>query len=276
MDINLKEVDISALIKNYKDFVKNYSEYTESIYPRIEETGNTLIKDAFLIHSTNYETFQIISDLILKGHIYDSLCLIRPLYESVLNLGLLASNTVTGGLERYSEFGWIKIYDYIKCLDSISDKELELPNEFNESISNFIKKYYPKNFKAWINKKSTKGIHHHWAGMNSREISKELDKIYTRKFDKVFFERRYCVINNLISNMVHRNVAGFEATYLPKMIGNTLVPVHNIDIVNIAIRESLIVYLTDLYFLDKILKKVENSEEYYEEQIDAIAKVFGY
>lgn len=274
MDINLKEVDTSILMKKYGDFVKKYSDYTELNYSKSEVTKDQLVKEIFFIHNTNFETFKVIHNLIIENHIYDALSLIRPLYESVLNLGLLVSDTIAGGVERYSEFGWIKIYDYYRCFGSIYNIKIEIPKECLDRITAYYKEYYPEKLDDWIKKNTTKDSN--WSGMKARQICQKLDSIYPTKYDKVFFQRRYCEIFNLISNVVHRNVTGFEVTYLPKINGEYIEPVNNIDMIRIGIRESLLVYLNDLRFVNKVYQKVENSEKNYDEEIMNIVKIFGY
>ena len=223
------------------------------------------------IHTQNSETLESAALLAQYSKAGDVARLSRAVFESVLNMGLLLSMPSAEATDRYVKYSSIetmKAFRHMLAIESDVANAIYKPEQLTEHESNEIE-YVSKYGKPKTN----------WAGMNTIDICKKLDKIYPPviKTDH-FFEFIYCQAYRYGSSAVHGSHLGInrnlKVTASTIINGNTVYqsePREESLIFNYF--HCLISYLLSLRVLGKTFNRL-SLEQYFQESVGQL--IAGY
>lgn len=185
---------------------RKYLDFSKSLHP-IKIMNNPALHGTLIeLHHANTETMISICHIFRLTHINDVLSLSRAMFESIVNMGLLLSNKIPNGVERFDGY---KFYDSYKLMSHLRDEEIypgfvdltygpEKILELTEGKDRFVKKYGPSDS---------------WCGMNMLQRVRLLDKYYspTGSMNR-FIEFLYCYIYRIGSSSIHGSASSFYLT----------------------------------------------------------------
>ncbi len=250
-------------IQTYHKLAGKYLKYQFSLYPMRFTISHELQIAIMQLHQSNTDTMFSLRQVISLKNVNDIYCLLRSMFESVVNIGILVSAKLADGARRFLDFQYLevyKIYDHLKQLE---------PDFVNKVYSSQAIKLIADRRNSFI---SQYGNINNWCNMNLIERIRLIDKEFPETCsNKKFYEYLYCQVYRKGSGAVHRSSTGLgRSTVWTKTIFrnmNFIEPSPNIDHLVFASIHSLIVYLSSIRFVGQILEgKREEIESFYQKE----------
>jgi len=232
----------------------------KAVYPVQSGKEPTRVNLVFLNHDRNFSTFLTIRYLVEHGRVADIFTLTRPMFESVISMGLLAKHLIEEDIQRYQDFQYLeiyKIYDHLRrlgleSLSGVSSSEVELIHSKREE---YLRKW-GKNTASW-------------SGKSLEQNVKLIDKNYASTCnERRFYEYLYCQVYRKGSQSIHSSFAGLskgvdiERFSIPGAVTAQRFKTNESHLV-FSCFHSLIVFLSSVRFLGNLLDKKE-TEQYFQ------------
>jgi hypothetical protein len=213
-----------------------------------------------LNHDKNYFSFHSIKYLSNLGRVPDVYILSRAMFESIVNMGLIAKKLVNDDLERYIRFQYVENYKLYKHLNNIDfGHMLELTQEEALKLEQFNAEYISKFGKI-----------KNWSGNNLAQNVKLLDINYSSTCNEShFYEYLYCQVYRSGSEYIHASYFGLEkgvdAIEISKSYeGTNYTYETKSENLIFSCYHSLLVFLSSIRFLGIIMGR-QDIEDYYHE-----------
>ncbi len=227
-----------------------------------KDDRNRILK---LHHEKNEKSILTIIELISKARVRDIYSIMRTIFESIVNMGLLAKSLIEEDLFRYQNHEY---YEEAKYFNSLKKLGFEKYSNLSEKSAIWIderKKEYEKKFNP------KKG---RWTGNDLIDDSRTLDKNYpnTNGFDH-FYEFLYCQVYRNCSQVIHSSYGGIKkGTNIINVPSNNSDHYYHIpnDEQHLAfqVTYSTLIFLSSSRFLSILLK--QNFEVNYQKYCDEI------
>lgn len=246
--------------KYYKLF-RRYSNFNKSLYP-IKVTHNPDLYGLLIqLHEANTQTMLSINHIFGMGHTLDIFALARTMFESAINMGLLASNLIPNGVDRFKDFQDCETHRLICHLREISYADMTFTPDFQEEMAIKHDKFA-----------ANYGLSDNWCGMKLLKRVQLLDKHYPPSgTTERFLEFLYCWVYRVGSSGAHRSARSFSLTsklvrhYSEK--GNAVFIQPQQEILVLFGLQSLHIYLLSIRFLGHMMEgKKEEVEAYYQDE----------
>lgn len=208
--------------------------------------------------------------IVMLKNVNDIYCLSRSMFESVVNMGVLLTDKIKDGAQRFLDFQYLEAYRILQHLRQVVPdfaNKVYKPDEVKittEGRNSFVSKY---------------GNINNWCNINLIERIKLIDKNFSPTCsNKKFFENLYCQVYRKSSGATHRTSIGLgRSTIWTKTRVDNLTfvePTSNMNHLVFASIHSLIVYLASIRFVGQIIgnKKLEIESFYQEETTRIIGK----
>ncbi|PKL91267.1 MAG: hypothetical protein CVV21_08625 [Candidatus Goldiibacteriota bacterium HGW-Goldbacteria-1] len=221
----------------------------------------------YSLHELNLKSFETIQYLISTYKVSDIFALSRQIFETTINMGLLAKPIIPDDLEKFCEYDFFQINKgntHIKemKLDKYIKIEESRVSEISEKVKQIKqKRNYKNNPQSWTN-----------TDLLSR--TKLIDENYLNYIpeqNKHFYELLYCQLYRASSQVLHATPAGFLKMYEfnPELKKNSVThyKLKLVDgIMMKAAEYTIISFLSSIRFFGIYLNKTE-AEEYFKEKI---------
>lgn len=248
-------------LQTFQRLLKKYLKYQFSLYPMKSNAATELQIAMMQLHQSNTDTMFSLKEIVSLKNVNDVYCLSRSMFESVVNMGVLSTQQINGGAERFMDFQYLeayRIFDHLKQVepDFVSKvygpKTIEIMTEGRNA---FVSKY---------------GNLNNWCGLDLLARIRLVDRHFPPTCStKNFFEYLYCQVYRKGSGATHRTSTGLGRSILwtKSRIANLnlIEPTPNIDHLVFAGFHSLIVYLGSIRFIGRILCEIE-TESYYQKE----------
>lgn len=252
---------IEFTMKQFTKICNEIIEFQENKIDVIRLNGDPQRKQIMTLnHDKNYFTFHSIKYLSTHGRVPDIYILSRAMFESVVNMGLIAKKVVQNDLERYINFQYIENHKLFKHLQEIDfGHMLELSEEESKKLEQFSNEYISKFGKI-----------KNWSGNNLLQNVKLLDSYYSPTCnEKKFYEYLYCQVYRSGSEYIHASYFGLKkgvdtveisklnegANYTYECKSENLI---------FSCYHSVLVFLSSLRFLGVVMER-QDIEDYYHE-----------
>lgn len=254
-------------IETYQKSVKRYLKYQFALYPIKSESKPELQIAMMQSHKSNTDTMFSLRRIATLKNVNDVYCLSRSMFESVVNMGVLLTDKIEGGSQRYLDFQYLEAYKILQHLKQVvpdfTNKVYNLNDVkiITEGRNSFVLKY---------------GNIRNWCNLNMIERIKLIDKYFSPTCsNKKLFEYLYCQVYMKGSGATHRTSVGlgrstiWEKTRVANL--NFIEPKPNMNHLVFASIHSLIVYLASIRFIGQLIgnKKIE-IESFYQKETTRI------
>lgn len=253
-------------IETYQKSAKRYLKYQFALYPIKSESKPELQIAIMQSHKSNTDTMFSLRQIVTLKNVNDVYCLSRSMFESVVNMGVLLTDKIEGGSQRYLDFQYLEAYKILQHLRQVVPdftNKVYKPNDvkiITEGRNSFVLKY---------------GNIRNWCNLNMIERIKLIDKNFSPTCSKIFFEYLYCQVYMKGSGATHRTSVGlgrstiWEKTRVANL--NFMEPKPNTNYLVFASIHSLIVYLASIRFIGQLIrnKKIE-IESFYQKETTRI------
>jgi len=214
-----------------------------------------------LSHQSNTDTMFSLRRVVALKNVNDVYCLSRSMFESIVNMGVLLTDEVAGGAQRFLRFQYVeayRIFEHLKRVDPDFAGKIYDPEDAKVIVAErnaFVSEY---------------GNVSYWCGLNLIERVRLVDENFPPTCSTAkFFEYLYCQVYRKGSGAIHRTSAGLgRSTVWTKSMVNDLIfiePKPNMNHLVFASIHSLIVYLASIRFIGRILEGGE-AESYYQKE----------
>lgn len=245
----------------YSNLIEKMVEFSNDLFP--VKLGKELVKQYIIIlsHGINTQTICSIRLLVIQNHANDCAVLLRSMFESTIDMGLLSSGAIRNDVERFTDFADVENYKLYSHMSKIKP-------ELTREIEN-------KNLKSNLNQRRQKMLSYKnkfhdinsWCGLNLLDRCKILDKYYSSTVnDNKFYEFLYCQVFRIGSCSTHRSYLGLRSAKLKKdneINAGPWIFETNIDRLLHACRYAVYVYLSSLRFFGKVFN-IEKCELFYQ------------
>lgn len=245
---------------------KKYLDFNKSLHPITVINDPKLFGLLIEFHHVNTQTMLSIINIFGMAHTNDILSLSRTMFESVVNMGLLLSNTIPNGVDRFMDYKFCEEYKLMIHL-----KDANISPEFIDTV------YGPETISILTENKDKYfakfGSYGNWCGMNMLARVRILDNYYPISGKmKHFMEFLYCYVYRLGSSSTHRTSSSFCLTR--ELVRNESKDNHIVSIQPMKFTlllftlHSLYIYLLSIRFMGtKIEGKRDEIEEYYQNEL---------
>lgn len=254
-------------IKTYQKLAERYLKYQFLLYPITSESEAKLQTAIMQFHKSNTDTMFSLRQIIILNNVNDVYCLSRSMFESVVNMGVLCTDKIESGSQRYLDFQYLEAYKILQHLRQIVPdftNKVYKPDDIKiitEGRNSFVLKY---------------GNIRNWCNLNMIERIKLIDKNFSSTCsNKKFFEYLYCQVYMKGSGATHRTSVGlgrstiWEKTRVANL--NFIEPKPNMNQLVFASIHSLIVYLASIRFVGQLIGNKKNEiESFYQEETTKI------
>jgi hypothetical protein len=241
--------------------LKRYLDFNKTLYPITVTHDPDLYGLLIQLHQANTQTMLSINNIFKMDHTLDIFALARTMYESVINMGLLSSNLIPDGVERFKNYQDCETHRLISHLRDISYADITFTPDFQKEIKinrdKFIERY---------------GSSDNWCGMNLLKRVQLLDKYYASSgATEHFLEFYYCWVYRVGSSGAHKSARSFSLT--TKLIrqpsekgSDVTIQQQNLLLLFFGLN-SLSVYLLSIRFLGNMMEnKKKEIEEFYQNE----------
>lgn len=246
---------------NFQKISKEVLEFQlKALYPIKPIKDNRRLDYVFLNHDRNFSTFLTIKYCVEHERVADIYALSRVMFESVINMGLLAKAIILEDLDRYENHQFVdiyKTYNHLKKLnlEKVSGVKKGKITEFESKRNNYIKKYGNSS--------------DNWSGKSLETRVKTVDEHYPVTCnEKHFYEYLYCQVYRKGSRLTHSSFGGLSTSVnieIMKLSKNILAQRYVTNDLHLIFScfHSLIVFLSSIRFLGDLLNNT-TTEEYYQ------------
>lgn len=222
----------------------------------------------YSLHEMNLKTITTIQYLIDVERVQDIFALCRQIFETTVNMGILAKQIIDDDLNKYLEYDYFQINkgnNHIKQLDleNFVQMDVERVKEIDDMVV------------AIKIKRNYRGFPQSWTNTDLRSRTKLLDEnydSYVNDIKKHLYEYLYCQIYRAASQVLHATPAGFLKMYEFNVKSKTdKRTVYNLKRVE-GILESvslyaIIIFLSSIRFFGIILEN-NRAESYFKTKIE--------
>jgi hypothetical protein len=199
------------------------------------------------------------------AHTNDVLSLSRTMFESVVNMGLLLSNIIPNGVERFKDY---KFCDDYKLMCHLRDEDIS-PGFFEQVYNSETISKLTEEKDKYFAKFGSSGS---WCGINLLARVRLLDKYYPPTGSmKHFLEFLYCYVYRIGSSSIHRTASSFCLT--SKLVRTPSGKGHKVSIQPITFTlvlfclHAVYIYLLSIRFSGSMIQdKKEEIESYYQNE----------
>ena len=248
-------------IKTYQKSAERYLKYQFSLYPIKSESKPKLQIAIMQSHKSNTDTMFSLRKIVMLKNVNDIYCLSRSMFESVVNMGVLLTDKIIGGAQRFLDFQYLEAYKILQHLRQV--------------VPDFANNVYKPDDVEVI----TEGRNSFISKYGNIERIKLIDKNFSPTCsNKKFFEYLYCQVYRKGSGATYRTSAGLgrSTIWTKTRVANLtfIEPTSNISHLVFASIHSLIVYLASIRFVGQIIgnKRLEIESFYQEETTRIIGK----
>jgi hypothetical protein len=246
---------------NFKKITKEILEFQlKTLYPIKPIMEKRRLDHVFLNHDRNFSTFLTIKYCVEHERVADIYALSRVMFESIINMGLLAISIIPDDLDRYENHQFVdvyKTYNHLKKMDleKFSGLKNDEITEVESKRNNYINKYGNSS--------------DNWSGKSLETRVKIVDENYPVTCNENrFYEYLYCQVYRKGSQLTHSSFGGLSTsvnTEIIKLSKNLIAQrfVANDPQLIFSCFHSLIVFLSSVRFLSGLLNLTE-PEEYYQ------------
>jgi hypothetical protein len=251
-------------IKTYQKSAERYLKYQFSLYPIKSESALKLQIAIMQSHKSNTDTMFSLRQIVILKNVNDVYCLSRSMFESVVNMGVLLTDKIKNGAQRFLDFQYLEAYKILQHLRQI------VPDFANKVYKRDEVKIITEGRNSFISKY---GNISNWCNINLIERIKLIDKNFSPTCSSnKFFEYLYCQVYRKGSGATHRTSTGLgrSTIWTKTRVANLnfIEPTSNMNHLIFASIHSLIVYLASIRFVGQIIGDKESEiESFYQEEI---------
>ncbi|MDD5084836.1 MAG: DUF5677 domain-containing protein [Candidatus Omnitrophica bacterium] len=254
----------------YKDLIKELIDFSNGLFPLRINGENNRHYVILSNHVINTQTILSIRLLNEQKHTNDVSVLLRSMFESVIDMGLLSQKIVRNDVGRYIGFSSVEVYK----------RHVHLTNIRPKSIREAVKMNYISSLeeveKEMLRYKKRYGDIKSWCGLNLLERSRLVDKHFPPTVgDSNFYDFLYSQVFRICSSSTHRTYLGLSSINFRKrkvLDDTSLFPESSVEQLLHVCEYAIFTYLSSVRFLGKAFG-IDKCESFYQSLLKKIFTV---